>query len=68
MGTQINMPISSSDNLIGSLQFHNRFYNYFNHEININNTPHTYTIPIIYNTVGHGQIYINDLFRFYLFH
>ena len=54
MGTQINMPISSSDNLIGSLQFHNRFYNYFN------NTPHTYTIPIIYNTVDSSQNYIND--------
>ena len=60
MGTQINMPISSSDNLIGSLQFHNRFYNYFNNEININNTPHTYTIPIIYNTFDSSQNYIND--------
>ena len=59
MGTQINIPISSSDNLIGSLQFHNRFYNYFNNEININNTPHTYTIPIIYNTVDSSQNDIN---------
>ena len=57
MGTQINMPISSSDNLIESLQFHNRFYNYFNNEIN--NTPHTYTIPIIYNAVDSSQNYIN---------
>ncbi len=61
MGTQINMPISSSDNLIESLQFHNRFYNYFNNEIDIYNTPYTYTIPIIYNTVDSSQNYINDL-------